>query len=123
MRSSLVCIPALAVVLLVGCFGQPYRPQPLEDVPFLARAETRERSGLRVRAAVPSAEEAEAIFGIPVYERRVQPVRGGHGLRQAWIEIGRARLAHNVASVPKMQALTGVTMGPETTIETSTSST
>jgi hypothetical protein len=78
MRTSLVCIAVLAVVFLAGCVGQPYRPQPLEDVPFLGRAETQSQGGFVVRAAVPSPEGAEAIFGIPVYDRRVQPV---------WIEV------------------------------------
>ena len=41
------------------------------------------------------------------------------GLRQTGIQIGR----HNTASLPNMQALTGVTIGPEMTIDTLASGT
>jgi hypothetical protein len=73
---ELACLLALA--FLFGCFGRSYQPQPLESVPFGSRAQTQERAGVVITAAVPTPEEAEAIFGIPVYERRVQPV---------WLEV------------------------------------
>lgn len=41
---------------------------------------------------------------------------GGKRYRQTGVEVG---FAHSVASLPKMQLLTGVTIGPEITIETS----
>jgi hypothetical protein len=78
MRESRVFPCVIVMTLLVGCFGRPYRPEPLEAVPLSSRAQTQERDGIRITAAVPTPEEAEAIFGIPVYERRVQPI---------WLEV------------------------------------
>jgi hypothetical protein len=89
MRQSWVFPCVVALALLVGCFGKPYRAEPLESVPFASRAQTQQRGGIQLTAAVPTPEEAEALFGIPVYERRVQPV---------WLEVkndseGRVRFA------------------------------
>ena len=68
----------LAVVLLAACSNAPYRYEPLQQFDFKERAEEQAAQGLQVRAAVPGADEAAALFGIPVYERDVQPV---------WLEI------------------------------------
>ena len=54
---------------------RPYRtPLPLEQSTFLERAMTQSQSGLTVTVAVPSREEAEAIFGTSLYASRIQPV-------------------------------------------------
>lgn len=43
--------------------------------PFLAREQTQEISGLcKVSVSVPSAEEAAAVFGVPLARRKIQPV-------------------------------------------------
>lgn len=68
----------IVVLLTLAACGGPFRGQPLEAVPFPARAQTQEADGLRVTAAVPSEAEAEAIFGRPVYDRGVQPI---------WLEV------------------------------------
>ena len=78
MRRSRVLACVVTLTALVGCFGRSYHPQPLDSVPLAGRAQTQERGGVVVTAAVPTPEEAEAIFGIPVYDRRVQPI---------WLEI------------------------------------
>lgn len=81
MRQSRVFPCVIALALLVGCFGKPYRPEPLESVPLASRAQTQERGGIQITAAVPTPEEAEALLGIPVYDRRVQPI---------WLEVKNA---------------------------------
>jgi hypothetical protein len=54
---------------------RPYRtPLPLEQSTFLERSMTEAQSGLTVTVAVPSREEAEAIFGTSLYASRIQPV-------------------------------------------------
>jgi hypothetical protein len=82
---------AVAVlVLLAGCGGRPYVYAPLESVDFRSRATVDGDDAVRISAAVPSAEETESLFGMPLYEQGVQPV---------WLEIenktnGRLRYAH-----------------------------
>lgn len=46
------------------------------------RAQSQEQNGIRVTAAVPSADESKQIFGMPLYRRGVQPV---------WLEIENNR--------------------------------
>jgi hypothetical protein len=52
---------------------------------YLDRAQTQEKAGIRVTAAVPSAEESKQIFGAPLYRRGVQPV---------WLKIENDRDEH-----------------------------
>jgi hypothetical protein len=68
----------------------PYTHQPLSDFQVEQRAVTEEKGPFRVRASVPSREEAEDILGFPIYKRGIQPV---------WLEISnngqnRARFTH-----------------------------
>jgi len=69
----------LLVLLLAataGCAG--FQPRPLDDVPFLERAATRTEGELQVTVAVPSVEEARALFDSKLHKKRIQPV---------WLEI------------------------------------
>lgn len=74
--------PAIAAIgfllLLTACSSTPYKHEPLENFRVEQRAVTQEQGAIRVRASVPSKEEAEKIFGIPIYKRGIQPV---------WLEI------------------------------------
>jgi len=63
-------------LIQTGCAA--FDPQPLSEVPFQERVETQEEKGVRVSTAVLSAEEAEAVFGLPLYKKGIQPV---------WLEI------------------------------------
>ena len=72
-----VCCFILAVSIS-ACSTTPYQYQPLESFPVTDRAVTQHEGSVRVSASVPGKEEAEAIFGIPLYKRRIQPV---------WLEI------------------------------------
>ncbi len=61
-------------------------------------------------------QEAIGLQTLPV--GLVQPVWRSDWRREAWVQIG----AHSVASFPKTQVLTGVTIGPAIIIDTSASS-
>ncbi len=51
---------------------------------FMSRAQQQTTEGITVTAAVPSAEEAKKLFGLPLYKQGVQPV---------WLEIENNRSA------------------------------
>lgn len=72
-----VCFLILAFSL-TACSTAPYRYQPLDSFPVTDRAVTQQEDSIRVSASVPGKEEAEAIFGVPLYKRGIQPV---------WLEI------------------------------------
>lgn len=79
---------ALVVLAIASCSTAPHRYEPLADFGITQRAIAQEKGPFTVRASVPGEEEAEAILGIPVYKRGIQPV---------WLEItnhagGRARV-------------------------------
>jgi hypothetical protein len=61
------------LVLVVACSSTP-QTAPEYEGSYLDRAQSQERDGIRVTAAVPSAAESKAIFGRPLYKRGVQPV-------------------------------------------------
>ena len=62
------------LILLWGCAGKPYAPQPVEEVPFLERSQTQFKESIQVSASVPSAAETFDLFGLSLYKRGVQPV-------------------------------------------------
>jgi hypothetical protein len=72
----------LLLVSALGCGARPFQPKPLDEVPFRDRAITQSSRGIRVTAAVPSAEESRALFASRLYSRGVQPI---------WIEIENGR--------------------------------
>lgn len=58
---------------LSGC-ATSFSPRPVAEVPFKARAQTQVQDGLTVTVAVPTAEEAEAIYGVDLAAQGMQPV-------------------------------------------------
>ena len=71
------CCPRLTVLacfisLLAACASSPQTAE-MEGT-YLDRAQTQEKDGIRVTAAVPSAKESQELFGKPLYRRGVQPV-------------------------------------------------
>ena len=70
---------ALCFVLLAhtGCGGD-FNPPPVDQAGFLERKQVQRDGPVRVAAAVPSAGEAQQLFGASLYGRGVQPV---------WLEI------------------------------------
>ena len=71
-------VPALFVVLLVAGCATVKPPQPLDEIPFMERAQTQERDGFRITVAALSEDEAQRAFGVKLSKKRIQPV---------WIDI------------------------------------
>ena len=74
--------------MLAACSTASYKYESFDNFGVEGRAVTQEQGAIEVRASVPGRDEAENIFGIPIYKRGIQPV---------WLEItnnsaGRARL-------------------------------
>lgn len=67
-------IVAVVIALTVGCASRNYRPRPDATVAVEARAREQSEGKVTVRASVPGAQETEQIFGLPLYERGIQPV-------------------------------------------------
>ncbi|MDJ0849764.1 MAG: LssY C-terminal domain-containing protein, partial [Myxococcota bacterium] len=65
----------------LGCAGS-FDPKPIDAVGFRERAQTQTEEGVRVTAAVPSAEESRQLFSRKLYRDGVQPV---------WLEIENRR--------------------------------
>ena len=65
------------VVLILGCTSA-FNPRSTQDATFRQRTQSKEKNGVRVTAAVLSAEECLANFGVNLYTRNIQPV---------WLEI------------------------------------
>ena len=63
---------------LAACATQSYHYKSTDSLQVRERAVTQSEGNIRISASVPDAAEAEAIFGIPVYKRGIQPV---------WLEI------------------------------------
>ena len=60
------------LILVSGC--ATFNPHPGDQASFLDRAQTQYKAGVRVTAAVPSAEESRKLFGVDLYGSGVQPV-------------------------------------------------
>ena len=67
----------LLVSLITGCVWK-FDAKPMNEVPFLERAETQRQDALSVTVAVPTLEETRSIYGIDMSWRGMQPV---------WIEV------------------------------------
>ncbi|MCK5554382.1 MAG: hypothetical protein KAJ09_14620, partial [Deltaproteobacteria bacterium] len=55
----------ICFLIVHGC--ATFNPRPIDEVPFRERAQTQYENNVRVTAAVLSAEESEAVFGVPLY--------------------------------------------------------
>jgi hypothetical protein len=64
----------LALAAVVSGCAASFSPRPVAEVPFKALAQTQVRGGLTVTVAVPTAEEAEAIYGVDLAEKEMQAV-------------------------------------------------
>ena len=81
MNSARILLGLLFVLLLGACGGRAFVYASSDDGDIRSRATTQTERLITVSAAVPSREEAEAIFGIDLYEQGIQPV---------WLEIENA---------------------------------
>jgi hypothetical protein len=72
-RLNVFAVVALvAFVLTSGCYS--FSPRPQQGAGFMQRAQRQTHDGVTVTVAVPSAEEAAAVFGVPLHRREIQPV-------------------------------------------------
>ena len=69
---------ALLLLFVSSCATQSYQYERTSSFPVRERAETKTQGDIRISASVPGKEEAQAIFGVPLYKRGIQPV---------WLEI------------------------------------
>jgi hypothetical protein len=78
LRNKWLTLTVMGCILtILGC-ASPFDPRLLEEVNLRERAQTQEENGVRVTAAVLSAEDCLAKFGVNLYNRSIQPV---------WLEI------------------------------------
>jgi len=71
-----VAFVIISCSILTSC--ATYNPGPFNEEPFRERTKTQMEDGVRVSAAVLSAQETEAVFGLPLYKKGIQPI---------WLEI------------------------------------
>ena len=60
--------------VLAACAATPFPADTDPAAEFRDRIQRQEAGGVRVSAAVPSAEESERLFGKKLYKKRIQPV-------------------------------------------------
>src|SRR5262245_9487150 len=65
---------ALILVIALAASCVSYRPRPLDSASFRARGQTKVQESIRVTVAVPSDDEAESLFGVPLAKSGIQPV-------------------------------------------------
>ena len=70
-------LSAITVLSFIGC-ASSFQPRPLVEVHFQERAQTQVEGNVRVTASVLSADETEAVFGVALYKKGIQPI---------WLEI------------------------------------
>jgi len=78
------------LAVLASCSSAPYRHGEFQPADLQSLAQTQEAGGIRVTAAVPGEAQTRDIFGLPLYDRGIQPV---------WLEIEN-RNAHSVRFAP-----------------------
>ena len=64
------------MLMLVGCAG--FNPIPLEQLPAGLSIETQSHGDVKVNVAIPSNKDAEAIYGVNLAAKQIQPV---------WLEV------------------------------------
>ena len=61
-------------LLFSGCATQSYHYESTDSFPIRDRAVSKTKGRITIWASVPGEDEAQAIFGIPIYDRGIQPV-------------------------------------------------
>jgi hypothetical protein len=74
----LLLLTCFSLVLLTACATKSYQHENAHSYPLRERAVVQSEGGVSISASVPGQNEAEAIFGVPLYKRGIQPV---------WLEI------------------------------------
>ncbi|MBT8370970.1 MAG: LssY C-terminal domain-containing protein [Deltaproteobacteria bacterium] len=63
----------ISLLLIAGC-ASSFNPKPPQEIGFLERAQTQQKNGVSVTAAVLTAQESVEKFGANLYRRNLQPV-------------------------------------------------
>ena len=74
LQRNLVLGLCLAFALTVSGCATSFSPRPIDEVPFKTRSKTQILGGLTVTAAVPTLEEAKAIYGVDLSSKGLQTV-------------------------------------------------
>ncbi len=69
-----LAVQLAAALLLAACATASYQPVALDSIPLQERAQIQSSGPVTVSAAVPGAEEAEALFDLPLYDSGIQPI-------------------------------------------------
>ena len=77
-KTLLILVFSISLSILSACSTQSYHHESTASFPVRERALTQAEGDIRISASVPGPAEANAIFGIPIYKRGIQPV---------WLEI------------------------------------
>jgi len=80
-KSALFCSLCLSISLMESGCATSFSPISIDEVPFKTRGQTRTKGGLTVTAAVPTSAEANAIYGVDLASKEMQPV---------WIQVENA---------------------------------
>jgi hypothetical protein len=67
-----------AALLLGACATRFEKPGPFDEISLRGRAESVSEDGIRVSAVIPNQEESQAIFGVDLAKKNIQPL---------WLEI------------------------------------
>ena len=73
------------LLIIAACATQSYHHEYTKTFPVRDRAITQTTGDISISASVPGQDEAQAIFGVPLYKRGIQPV---------WLEIVNASSNH-----------------------------
>jgi hypothetical protein len=78
-RTTAAWVLTWMTLVLAACSTAQYRPAAsLDQTQVTERAVSQQQGPYHVRASVPGEEESRRLFGIPVYDRGIQPV---------WLEV------------------------------------
>ena len=83
--SKSIASGGLLVFILVatGCATRPFEAREIDKSTFIDRVVTKEQGGVRISAAVPTADEVIAFTGLDLYAKGIQPV---------WLEVDNSEL-------------------------------
>ena len=85
---------AAPLLLLAAAGCATFNPQPMEEIPFMERAQTQEREGLRITVAVLDRNEAKRLMLPGEMGERFQAMALGRGLDEELADDLRAQDAH-----------------------------
>lgn len=67
-----LCLVFFLIFEMPGCIT--YKPRPIQEIPFMERAQTQSDGPVKVTASVLSDKESKALFGVSLAQKGIQPV-------------------------------------------------